>query len=206
MFRRMILFIGFTCLIAAAGIAPAAAEAGEASQFIRLLGNQAIGVLQKPGLSLEQREERFRTILRQGFDLDFIGRFVLGAHWRKANQEQRGDYLQLFGEYILSIYSARLGGYAGEKLTIVSEQPAGKKDVVVRTRIDRPSGPPIKADWRVRTTENRYRIIDIMVAGISMVLTQRSEFSALIKRKGINGLLAVLRARVDKMPATASAG
>ena len=94
----------------------------------------------------------------------------------------------------------------GENLTIVSEQPAGKKDIVVRTRIDRPSGPPIKADWRVRTTENRYRIIDIMVEGISMVLTQRSEFGALIKRKGMNGLLAVLRARVDRMPATASAG
>ena len=169
------------------------------------MGDQAIQVLQTPDLTLEQREGRFRAILRQGFDVDFIGRFVIGNHWRKASAQQKADYQQLFAEYIVQIYAGRFGGYAGEKLTIAEEKPAGKKDVVVRTRIDRPSGSPINADWRVRVTDGRYRIIDVIVQGVSMVMTHRQEFAALIKRNGVDGLIQLLHARVDKLPATAMA-
>ncbi|MDP6885085.1 MAG: ABC transporter substrate-binding protein, partial [Rhodospirillales bacterium] len=145
-------------LIGVGTIGPAAAKSCDASQFIRDLGDQAIQVLQTPGLTLEQREGRFREILRQGFNVDFIGRFVIGKHWRKATAQQKTDYQQLFGEYILQTYAGRFGGYAGEKLTISEEKPAGKTDVVVRTRISRPSGSPIKADWRVRVTDGRHGI------------------------------------------------
>ena len=175
-----------------------------AAQFIRQLGNQAIEALGTRNLTLEQREARFRGLLSSGFDLPFIGRFVLGKYWRLATPEQKSDYLALFSEFVLQTYSARLGGYAGETMTVVGARQAGEKNVVIRTRIDRPSGPPIVADWRVRITDNRYRIIDVMVEGISMAITQRSEFAAVVQRDGIEGLLAVLRARTTKMPATGS--
>lgn len=175
----------------------------DAAQFIRQLGNQAIETLRTPSLTLEQREAQFRGLLSSRFDLPLIGRFVLGKYWRLATPEQQSDYLALFSEFVLQTYSARLGGYAGERMTVVGAEQASEKDVVVRTRIDRSSGPPIIADWRVRTTDNRYRIIDVMVEGISMAITQRSEFAAVVQRDGIEGLLAVLRARTTKMPATA---
>ncbi len=189
-------------MFGANAIVQAAAESGGASRFIRDLGDQAIQVLQTPGLTLEQREGRFRDILRQGFNVDFIGRFVIGNHWRKASAQQKADYQQLFGEYILQTYASRFGGYAGERLAIAEEKPAGKTDVVVRTRIDRPSGSPINADWRVRVTDGRYGIIDVMVQGVSMALTHRQEFSGLIKKNGLDGLIQLLSARVGKLPAT----
>ena len=202
---RFLLLVPVVALIGGGAIVQAAAESGGASRFIRDMGDQAIQVLQTPDLTLEQREGRFRAILRQGFDVDFIGRFVIGNHWRKASAQQKADYQQLFAEYIVQIYAGRFGGYAGEKLTIAEEKPAGKKDVVVRTRIDRPSGSPINADWRVRVTDGRYRIIDVIVQGVSMVMTHRQEFAALIKRNGVDGLIQLLHARVDKLPATAMA-
>jgi phospholipid transport system substrate-binding protein len=100
----------------------------------------------------------------------------------------------VFGEYVLKTYSVRLGRYAGATMTILSERPAGAKDVVVSTRIVRPSGAPIATEWRVRTTGGRYRVIDIMVEGVSMVVTQRSEFAAVIRRYRLQGLIEVLRA------------
>jgi phospholipid transport system substrate-binding protein len=133
--------------------------------------------------------------------MEFIGRFVLGQYWRTATPEQQAEYLQAFNEYVLQVYSARLGGYAGETLTIVSERPAGEKDMVVNTRIDRPSGPPLEAQWRVRATQAGPRIIDVMVAGISMVATQRDEFAAVVQRQRVAGLIEVLRARTNKLPA-----
>ena len=180
------------------------ASVNGAAQFINQLGNQAIETLRAPGLTLEQRESQFRSLLAQGFDLRFIGRFVLGKYWRMATPEQQNDYLALFGEYVVQTYSARLGGYAGQSLTVVDARQASEKDVVVRTNIERPSGPPIIAEWRVRRTANGYRIIDVAIEGISMAVTQRSEFAAVVQRDGIDGLLTILRARTTKLPATAS--
>ncbi len=198
MTRRFVLSAILVSLAGTGGAAFAAAQTGEASEFIRRLGNRALASLAVPGISLEEREARLRGILREAFDMPFIGLFVLGRFWRQASAEQRISYLGLFTEYVLRIYSARLGGYAGESLTVISERPAGAKDIIVRTRIDGPSAAPIEADWRVRVSENRLRIVDVMVGGVSMVVTQRSEFAAVIQRNGLDGLLAVLRERTAK--------
>ncbi len=180
------------------------ASVNGAAQFIHTLGNQAIGALQAPNLTLAQREAQFRGLLAQGFDLRFIGRFVLGKHWREASPGEKNDYLALFSEYVLQTYSSRLGGYAGETLTVTGARQASEKDIVVQTQIDRPSAPPILAEWRVRVKDGQYRIIDVAVEGISMAVTQRAEFNAVVKRNGIPGLLALLRARATKISATAS--
>lgn len=192
------------CLTVWLGAAMPGTASASPSEFIRHLGDQAVSVLRSPGTNIDQREARFRQLLASGFDMNFIGRFVMGRYWNRATPEQRGDYLNLFNEYILRTYSARFGGYAGETLNVVTERPAGKQDVLVSTRIERPSGPPINADWRIRVIDGQYKIIDVMVEGISMAITQKSEFSTVIQRNGIDGLIEILRARTDKMGATAS--
>ena len=156
----------------------------------------------KPTTSGASRCRRVQRI--SGFDLAFIGRFVLGKYWRATTPEQQEDYLALFGEYLVQTYSARLGGYSGETMAVVSTRQASEKDFVVRTQIDRPTGPPVVAEWRVRTTGGGFRIIDVMVEGISMAVTQRSEFASVVQRDGIDGLLVILRARTTKILATAS--
>ncbi len=200
--------VGLGCLalvgaLAWRRVALAATSPEGAAQFVQWLAGQAIAMLRAPGGSLEKREAAFRNLLRQGFDLGLIGRFALGRHWRTATPEQRNDFQGLFEEYILKIYSRRLGGYAGETFKVITARPAGSKDAMVRTLIARPSGPPIKADWRVRASGDQYKIIDVMVEGVSMAVTQRSEFGAVIKNGGFEGLLAALRARVQKFPAAA---
>ena len=147
------------------------------------------------GDSLDRREARFRTLLRDGFDLPFIARFTLGKTWRRATPNQQSEFVEAFCAYVLRTYSMRFGGYAGETMTIVSERAAGDQDVVVRTRIDRPSGAPVDARWRVRTTGGRLRIIDVMVEGISMAVTQRDEFASAIQDRGLR--------RPDRDPARA---
>ena len=165
MFRRAVFSLLVAVLAGAPGGAAQPAKAASASEFIRAFGDEAIRVLQDPAATLERREATFRALLKDGFDIDFLGRFVLAQQWRRASPEQQSEYQELFGEYILATYSSRFGGYAGEALTILDERPAGKRDVVVRTRIDRPSGAPIRADWRVRADEDAFRIIDVSVEG-----------------------------------------
>ncbi len=204
--RRALLF-GLPALAVLPGPALAAANRAEvdgAAQFMRWLAGQAIAVLQANSGSLEQRESAFRRLLAQGFDVGFIGRFALGRHWRGASAQQQRDYLQLFSEYLLATYSRRLGGYAGERFDVSGAKAKGKRDILVATRIQRPGGQAIHADWRVRVIDDHYKIIDVAVEGVSMAITQRAEFAAVVKSHGLDGLLQALRARTRTFPARAS--
>jgi len=194
-------------LVAVPSLAWAQSATDGAAQFVQTLAQQAIATLSRQGMTLEQREGIFRDLLRQGFDLEFIGRFVAGRYFREMSPNQQADYLQLFGDFVLKTYAGRLGGYAGEQFSVVSARPAGQQDVLVQSRIDRQAGgPPILAEWRVRVIGSGYRIIDVMVEGVSMAVTQRSEFDSVLSRGGPESLLAALRARTTKLPATARSG
>ncbi|MFP6729340.1 MAG: ABC transporter substrate-binding protein [Alphaproteobacteria bacterium] len=200
--RRLLIMVIVAALLGVTG--SARATVNDAALFINQLGNQAITALRATDLTLSQREAKFRSLLSQGFDLRFIGRFVLGRYWRRATPEQQNDYIALYGEFLLQTYASRLGGYSGETMTVTGARQASEKEIVVSTTLDRPGGLDINADWRVRVIEGRYRIIDVAVEGISMAFTQRSDFAAVIKRDGIEGLLTILRARTTKISATAS--
>lgn len=179
----------------------ARADPAQASQLIADLGQQAITTLRQSGLMLEQREAAFRVLLGQKFDLPFIARFVLGSHWRTASPDQQEEYLSLFSEFVLRNYSSMLGGYVDEKLEVVSSLEAGQRDMIVSTRVTGGARPPFRVDWRVRLVEGNLKIIDVAVEGVSMSITQRDEFSSVIKRNGMEGLLEILRARTLSLPA-----
>jgi phospholipid transport system substrate-binding protein len=201
---RRAFLLGGTALgatIAVPGLLWAAASpqaVAGAQSFITNLAQQGLAILQSTGGKIEQREAQFRNLLANSFDMPFIARFALGKYWRKATPQQRADYVALFTEFILKSYSRRMGGYSGETFSVSSARTAGKKDIMVKTQIVQPGGPPIKADWRVRPQKGQFKIIDIMVEGVSMAVTQRSEFSAVVRQRGVPGLLQALRARTEK--------
>lgn len=176
----------------------------EAAKFMENLSGEALAILGAPGSSLEKREANFRALLSRSFDFRKIGRFVLGKAWRTATPGQRDEYLSLFQEFILRTYTRRLGGYSGQVFKITKAEPMGKIDAVVVTEIGRPSGPPLKAGWRIRGKAGIYKILDVIVEGISMLATQRSEFASVVRSQGVDGLIEVLRAQVNKYAARAS--
>ncbi len=199
--RRLFLLSASLFLLPGIGPASATTEAG-AIQHIKLLGEQALGTLQRDDMSLAKREAILAEILSQGFDLPLRARFVLGRYWRRATPEQRDDYIELFGKFVIKSYSRHLGGFSGSSFEIVGADPIGKSDILVKTVLHRKSGPPFRAGWRVRLIDNKHKIIDVIVENISMAVTQRQEFVAVLKRSGMEGLLQILSAKVGRMPAT----
>ena len=203
MFLHRVVFPAvFVVLVALANAALASGE--EAARFVHRLGNQTIETLAAPDLTLDQRKDRFRGLLIRGFDIPFIGRFVIGRHWRAATPDQRGDYMALYSEFFLQTYASRIGEYSGQTFTVTGARAANAKDFVVRTQIKRPGGQPFNADWRVRRVDGGYRVIDIMVEGISLAITQRSEFASVAQRIGLDGLIATLRTRTLNISEVAS--
>jgi phospholipid transport system substrate-binding protein len=173
--------------------APKDAAAQDARAFVANLGNQAIQVL-GPSVSPAQRVARFRQLFQNDFDVPGIGQFVLGRYWRTASPEEQQEFLRLFQEYIVQAYAGRLGEYGGEPFRVLGSRPAGD-ETVVTSQIDRPNGGRVVVDWYLINRSGAPKITDVYVGGVSMKVTQRDEFSAIIQHDGghIDGLLAKLR-------------
>lgn len=186
----------FSAAVCAQPVDAATPNPEAAISFVTTLANQAIDILRQTDENdLDKREAVFRNILTEGFDLRAIGRLILGKHWRTASEKQRDDYLNLFSEYVLRTYSSMLGGYTGESFQIGQARPVGKADIEVDSRIVSPESPPVPVEWRVRMINQKYKVIDVKVEGVSMVITKRSEFASVIKNKGFDGLLNALQPR-----------
>lgn len=196
--RPLLLVALLTFVPVAAG---AATPAESPAQFIRTLADQAIAVLQSKDATVAERQAKFHALLKERFAVRTIGRFVLGRYWGRATPEQQGEYFELFADWIAKTYAVRFGGYTDERFDITGTRhnPADG-DVFVGTRIAKPdSSVAYEANWRVRRVNGSYKIIDVEVEGISMALTQRDEFSSVTRREGIDGLLNILRKRIDEI-------
>jgi phospholipid transport system substrate-binding protein len=171
----------------------AAAKGAEA--FIDRLAQDGIGFLSDVSMSDDGRKGEFRKLLNKNFDLNTIARFTLGRNWKSLSDAQRKEYLSSFKRMIVEVYSRRFSDYQGQKLEVRGSRPEGTSDVLVKTAIVPPSGPEVAVDWRVRKSSGEYKVVDVIVEGVSMAVTQRADFSSVIQRGGgdVNALLVHLR-------------
>ncbi len=194
-FLACLLFLG----VFGAGMRPTLAaetttqDPEGAKAFISDLAERAMAIWRDPTLTQLEREKGFRDLLYEGFDVHFLARISLGRFVRQMTRDQFGEYMRLFPDYIVNKFANRIGEYANQTIRVGEVVPAGRRDVYVRTTLLRPGAEPLAADWRVRKTKDGFRIVDVKVEGISMVISQRDEFAALIEKSGIDGLLAELR-------------
>jgi len=171
------------------------AAADPAVDFISDLGARAIGELTAKDMSQADRETKFRQLLDEHFDVPAIGRFVLGRHWKVATDAQKTEYLKLFEDFIVRSYAVRFAGYSGQTFAVKGSTPGPKSTTVVHSTVLQSNAQPIRVDWRVEPRGERLVITDIIVEGVSMSVTQRSEFASVIQSSGgkVEGLLEALR-------------
>jgi phospholipid transport system substrate-binding protein len=186
-FLGLFVFVGMTATVRADN---------PAAQRIHKLGQDVLAVMADPSISKDQRIAHFSGLLARDLDIPVIGRFVLGRHWRNASHSQRITYLRAFKRYVVRTYSDRLGGANFNQFKVTSVRTVGKRDILVRTQITRPNKGSVFADWRVRERKGAYKILDLFIEGVSMSMTLRQEFGAVLRHKGgIKGLIAMMNSR-----------
>jgi phospholipid transport system substrate-binding protein len=172
-------------------VAGGPARATEPAAFMEGFGHRAIKVLSETQAGTAEREVELRRLLNDHFDVEFLSRFVLSRFWRSASDAERIEFRQVFEDYVVAAYGRRFGGFNGEKFAIVATFPQDDERTVVRSDVVRSNGDSLVVDWRVqkRAGDGAWRIIDIVVEGVSMMVTQRSEFTAVLQREGSVGAL-----------------
>jgi phospholipid transport system substrate-binding protein len=136
------------------------------------------------------------------FDVASMARLSVGPYWTGLSDAQRQEVTESYGRYISAIYADRFDSYHGQKLEVTGEQSA-PFGLLVKTRIIKSNGEPVEVDYLLRRSGARWLISDIYLdSTISEVATRRSEFAAILKAQGIDGLIAALNRKADILTGT----
>jgi phospholipid transport system substrate-binding protein len=182
---------------------PARAALGGGSDTVQGLYDALLSTM-KNGRTLGKsgRFTQLEPVIHRSFDIPLMARLSVGSSWATLSEAQRQQVTESFERYISAIYADRFDSYAGQKLQVTGEQPAAA-GVMVRSQIVKANGEPVNVDYMMRRNGNAWLICDIYLDGaISEVATRRSEFAALLKKEGIDGLIVALNRKADILTGT----
>ena len=147
-------------------------------------------------LSESGRYARIEPVVHRLFDLPLMSRLAIGASWSTLSSAQQQVAITAFGAYIAATYADRFDSYSGQRLEIIGQQPSSS-GIIVKTRIVKSNGEPVSVDYAMRQNDGAWQISDVYLDGtISQLATQRSEFGAILRREGFEGLIATLQRKV----------
>ena len=206
--REMLALAAGLLVLAPLAKSPSAqASSPSAEQVVQGLADDIWTTLQTNGVDEGGRLDELMALLEVRTDVGLISRLALGRYWNQLPEAQQQDYQELFREVVIRGLARRLNSYAKdaqgpieERFQILGSAPAGNDDTLVRSKVFPTDGQPLALDWRLRAGDSGPVIIDLIVEGASLLVSQRSEFAAVIERRDLDGLLAELRARAGSAP------
>jgi len=179
-------------LVLFVGAAQAAAPRDVVERLYQELGEV---VREAVALGYEGRFERLAPVLSEIYDFPTMTRLAAGSAWTEASEEQRQALIAAFRAMSIATYARRFDG-GGVRFEVLDDRELGPGDVVVRTRLVPGDGEFVELDYRLRESEDDWRIVDVYLTGtISELATRRSEFAAIARDQGIDGLIRALEAK-----------
>lgn len=164
--------------------------------FINSVAKEVISVAGNQSYSKKQKASHMKQIMLEQFDVKWMARFALGRGYVDLTDNQKHEYYKQYEKYLLYSYLPNLLKYTDETFRIKSIKKTGRRDYSVETEILRHDGnPPIQLDYHVRQSKKNphsFQIIDIVVEGISAILSQRSEFAEIVHKSGVAGLIKLI--------------
>ncbi|MBC7799533.1 MAG: ABC transporter substrate-binding protein [Gemmatimonadaceae bacterium] len=184
-----------------AGFSPPvrAQDLAEAGPFIQRAGNELAELIAGQP-SLPERRRRILPFLERVVDVDAVARFCLGRYWATATPQQQAEYLAQFRLVLANGVAGRLGEYRGDRIRVVTGRPDSREGGIhVPTTVERPGNRPNSVVWIVVPSGNTFRIIDVVAEGISLRLTQRSDYAAYLGRNGgdVGALIRAMHAQLS---------
>lgn len=201
-------FVRILAVLLAVLMAPTAGRAGDAAAegFIVKLADRALDLVTDRSKSMADKRARFDELLADTFDMEGIGRFLLGRYWRAAEPDVQKDYLKAFTESIVYTYTARFDEYSGQKLKVDNSREDGQFTLVNSRIVDPKGGPDVRVEWRLIRQGDGYKVADVVIEGVSMSVTQRQEYASVIQSNGgdVKALIKALNERMARLKSSES--
>jgi len=169
--------------------------ADDPGSYVMEITENAINTLTDTSIDQNMKELRFGELFDKNFDVPSISRFVLGKYWKQASLDQKKKFIKAFRNYVVKTYSSRFNEYSGEQLKLLNfENESNPKIFIVHTGLEIDDASMIMVDWRIGKKKDKFVILDIIIEGISLAITQRSEFVSVIDQNdgNIDQLISLL--------------
>lgn len=189
-------------LVLAGGVGTAAtASAATASDVVSGFHDSLLGVMKEASaLGVKGRYDRLASRIEQSFNLPLMIQVASTPYWQKASKDQIDKLVAAFTRFSISNYASSFDGYSGESFETRGEKPGPQNTTLVSTRIVKASGEPVEIIYVTRESKGAWRIVDVLVdSGISELARRRSEYSAILKSGGVDGLITTLNAKADQL-------
>ena len=184
-----------------------AAQTTDAEAFAKKLADEIMADVVKPAKTQEQRQDAFRRIFLSAIDIKTTARFTLGRFAKTADPEQLKSYEDALTDNIARTWAGRFADYGGETIRFESARKSEKGDFYVTSRIDIPNTEnDVEVVWRVTDKKNGLKLADLIVEGVSMLMSYRNEYAAVLQQNGGNvaDLTRKLNDRNDALNAPAA--
>jgi phospholipid transport system substrate-binding protein len=182
---------------------PSLAVPATGGEIVQGLYNTLLDTM-KNGSTLGQsgRYAQLAPVIQRTFDLPLMARLSVGPIWATLSEAQKEQVIDSYGRYISAVYAERFDSYHGQKLEVTGQDPA-PAGVLVRSRIVKADGEPVKVDYLMHQSGDTWLVADIYLDGtISELATRRSEFTDIIRDQGIDGLISALNRKADMLTRT----
>ena len=163
--------------------AGADAAAGDAGAFVTALNEAAVKRISEAKGDEALKEQRFRSLLEENFEVEDIGMFVVGRYWRKASDADQKQFLKVFEDVLVQRFLPLFNDYVGQRFDVSTVRADDKRpefSTVIST-VSQPKGSDAQVLWRVRETDGKFQISDVKAEGISLRITYQSEYASFLK-------------------------
>ncbi|TAL00049.1 MAG: hypothetical protein EPO08_14855 [Rhodospirillaceae bacterium] len=179
---------------------------GEPAQVVSQFAQIGIVQVLQANIPKQQKADRFRVLFKQFFDIPAIARFTLGRFWKMAQPDEQTKFLAGFEDVIVYTWTRRFSEYNGQTLQVQSTAPDGNDGALVSSTIIGKDVQPINVAWRLRKREDGWRVVDVIVEGISMAVTYRQEYAAILNQQGgMPGLVTQIQSQAADLAKQANA-
>jgi len=197
-FRATRGLLAAAALCVVSGVATADEAAMPARAVVEATSEQVLAVLRDKGVPAERRLEELQQIAYRRFDFPTIGRLVLARGWNQLSGEQQDAFLKDFKHHLSLDYGRRIDSYTNQTVSVLGDRIEANGDATVKTQVNGTPSAAVAVDYRLRKIGGEWRVIDIIVEGVSLVSSYRSQFQEIMASGGPNRLLQVLREKNEQ--------
>ena len=180
---------------------PAPAAESPARVIVAALHEALLDVMMAAdALGFEGRRDYIAPVMEESYDMALIARASTGRYWRTATDDQKRRIVDAITRLSIATYASRFDGFSGEQFRTLSEEPAPRGTVLVKTEIVKSNGEPVAINYLMRETAGVWRIIDVYLDGIySEIALKRADYAGILKRAGFDGLFAAIEQKIAEI-------
>ena len=183
-------FVSFLFLFLGLSVSVFASDADDVKKYTQNLIDDAIVKIFKTGVASNERVIPFRKVLNDNFDFDIIAKNVLGVYGKGISESQLSNFVKQFSELNVYSYVKKFESYTDSKIEVIDVKN-GKKEgqyfVSSKVRAMTSGDKDYSVDWRIVKIGDKYKVIDVIIEGVSMVLSYRNEYAPILKSAADEG-------------------